>query len=111
MTTTIKRVDPISYGINLAAVMAIMMFIMLLIIFLFSTLIGGFASNEMDSSGGTLGMLGMIGGMGIMSLILGPILYAIFGFIFGALGAMVYNIAAKMTGGIKIDLEDEEMYE
>ena len=34
-------------------------------------------------------------------LIIFPLLYLIFGFVFTALGAWVYNIAAKWVGGIE----------
>jgi fluoride ion exporter CrcB/FEX len=35
-----------------------------------------------------------------------PFLYAILGFIFSALGCLVYNVVAKFTGGIAFTLEE-----
>jgi hypothetical protein len=37
--------------------------------------------------------------------LLAPLLYAGMGFIYGAIGAFVYNLAARWVGGIEIQLE------
>jgi hypothetical protein len=34
-----------------------------------------------------------------------PILYAAIGFVFGALGAIIYNLVAKWIGGIEVEVE------
>lgn len=39
--------------------------------------------------------------------ILAPILFAIAGFVFAAIGCAVYNFAASKTGGIELELESE----
>ena len=39
--------------------------------------------------------------------ILAPILFAIAGFVFGAIGCAAYNFAASKTGGIELELEPE----
>ena len=46
-------------------------------------------------------------GMLIMMALLAPIIYGILAFIGGALIAWIYNFTAKMTGGIKVTLEDK----
>ncbi len=46
------------------------------------------------------------GGFGIMMLIVIPILYGVAGFLIGALGAFVYNFAAKKFGGLEIELSE-----
>ena len=60
------------------------------------------------------GIIAVIGGTkaGIMMLVgavaavvLVPILYAVIGFVFGALSAWVYNIVAGRVGGIELELE------
>jgi hypothetical protein len=43
--------------------------------------------------------------VGVLVMIGVPIFYAILGFIGGAIGALVYNLAAGMIGGIKFELE------
>ena len=34
-----------------------------------------------------------------------PFLYAAMGFVFGALGASIYNVVAKWIGGIEVEVE------
>lgn len=43
--------------------------------------------------------------IGIIMMIAVPIFYGIMGFIGGAIGAIIYNIAAGIVGGIKLELE------
>jgi len=42
----------------------------------------------------------------IVALIGFPILYTIIGFIGGAIGALVYNLCARMLGGIEMEVEN-----
>lgn len=51
------------------------------------------------------GIGSVVGGLLIMVVV--PILYAILGFIGGAIGALVYNLAAGVVGGIKLELESD----
>ena len=48
---------------------------------------------------------GIAGMFGIGFAIAFPIIYAVLGFIGGLLGACIYNIAAKMVGGIRVEVE------
>ena len=34
-----------------------------------------------------------------------PFIYAAMGFVFGALGALIYNVVAKWVGGIEVEVE------
>jgi hypothetical protein len=43
-------------------------------------------------------------GLGVASIIIVPIMMAIMGFIMGAIGAFLYNVAAKYVGGVQLDL-------
>ncbi len=43
--------------------------------------------------------------IGLMIMIGFPITYGLIGFIGGAIGALIYNIAAGIVGGIKFELE------
>jgi hypothetical protein len=38
-------------------------------------------------------------------LLMAPLAYAAFGFIFVAIGCLLYNFVASFTGGIEVDLE------
>lgn len=44
--------------------------------------------------------------VGIVTMIAVPIIYGIIGFIFGALGAVIYNIFAGFIGGVEIEVEN-----
>lgn len=50
------------------------------------------------------GMPGFGNGFGIGMIIAMPVIYGVIGFIGGALMAAVYNLVARWTGGIGIDL-------
>jgi hypothetical protein len=43
--------------------------------------------------------------IGLVIMIAIPIIYGILGFIGGAIGALVYNLAAGVVGGVKFELE------
>jgi hypothetical protein len=43
--------------------------------------------------------------IGLIIMIAVPIFYGILGFIGGAIGALVYNLAAGVVGGLKFELE------
>ena len=44
-------------------------------------------------------------GLGLAAIIIIPLLYGIFGFIAGAIAALIYNLAAKWIGGLEIETE------
>ena len=48
--------------------------------------------------------MGSIEAMGVLSIIIFPIMFAIMGFICGAIMALLYNIFAKAVGGVKVEL-------
>ncbi len=43
---------------------------------------------------------------GVLAIIILPIIYGVSGAIFAAIGAALYNLVAKLVGGIKIKLEE-----
>ncbi|HEY4904694.1 MAG TPA: hypothetical protein VIH89_14570 [Candidatus Sulfotelmatobacter sp.] len=61
-----------------------------------------------------IGMLGSLAGqdknpfagvVGVFLALLMPIMYGAIGFIVGAIGALLYNLFAKLVGGIELDLD------
>lgn len=46
-------------------------------------------------------------GLGIGFAIVMPVIYGVCGFIFVAIGCVIYNFVAKHTGGIEVDLESD----
>jgi hypothetical protein len=62
-----------------------------------ASMIGGNASFAVGGGGVVVGILVMIGL---------PIFYAIIGFIFGAITALVYNLFSGLVGGVEIEVEN-----
>jgi len=50
----------------------------------------------------------MIFGAGLAAIILMPVIYGLMGFIAGAVGAALFNLVAKISGGIEMQFEDDE---
>jgi len=46
-----------------------------------------------------------MGIFGVASIVAFPVLYGLMGFIFGYLGAFVYNAVAKKIGGVKVEVQ------
>ena|SRR5437016_4336679 len=71
-----------------------------LIIILYSllgaSLVRGNASFAVGGGGVVIGIIAMIGF---------PIMYAVIGFVGGAIGALIYNLFAKFVGGIEMEVE------
>ena len=74
---------------------------------LFGLIIGAFVSlfavlgAALTQSAGGSGGLKMLFGVG--SIILFPILYGVIGFITGLIGGALYNVLARIVGGIEIE--------
>ncbi len=66
-----------------------------------------FFGAAMMSAGGRGGVLGGGGGIiaGLLLMIGLPIFYGAIGFVFGAIGALIYNVFAGVIGGIEIEVE------
>ncbi len=94
----IRRFSPLSVGKTLAVVYACL-----------GLLIGG-AIAAASVLGGALGpvaeasrpVLRLLFGAGAVVLL--PLLYGAMGFVFGTLGAVVYNWSATFTGGIEVEV-------
>ena len=76
------------------------------LLFIPIALVGGLASMAAQQASGTIGAMGAISGAALLAFgILAPFLYGAMGFVFGAIGAWIYNLIAKRLGGIEIQLE------
>jgi hypothetical protein len=102
---TIRRLGVMS----VAKIQALLMFVIGLIIgviygLIFMVFGAAIAALAPRAEGQTMGGVGsVVGGLAIMVVF--PILYGFLGFIGGAVGALVYNVAAGVVGGIKLELE------
>ena len=73
-------------------------------IFALFSLLGGGAMMASGSEGSGMGM-GLMAGMGLAAVLVLPILYGCLGFIAGLISAFLFNLAAKFTGGLEIDIQ------
>lgn len=68
-----------------------------------------FGAAMMSSSGRDAATGGGVGiGIGIFYMIGLPIIYGVIGFIFGAIGALIYNVASGVIGGVEMELENAD---
>lgn len=95
----IKKIDVGSaarvYGLTLG--------ILGILIGIIYSLMFGWLSTFLDTESGLPPFVAPGIGM-LTSLIFMPIIYGIIGFVFGAVGAVVYNFVAKKFGGLEVEI-------
>jgi hypothetical protein len=96
-TTRIRRVGVVSLGMWAAAVYGGLGLLMGLVA-AFATLFG------LSSGSAASGLLGGLVSFGVAAVIVAPLVYGICGFLTGVLGAALYNLGARFTGGVEIEL-------
>ena len=100
MTWKLKRIAPLQAGKMLAAFYGLFSLLFVPVVLLFMT-VGGFAARSQGNATPLPFMFGM--GMGFIIFI--PVFYAGIGFVFGIIGALVYNLLAGWIGGFEMDFE------
>ena len=97
---TVKRISPGS-ALKIGAVTyAFVGLVVGLCTAAFSMVVGPAAGLE----GGTFGARTIGFGLGASAIIVMPIAYAIVGALGGAIGAVLYNLAAGWVGGLEVDI-------
>ena len=76
----------------------------LIFMFLGAVLLSG-TSTTHSADGGAGSIV-----IGVLIMIGAPILYGIFSFIAGAIGALIYNGASKLVGGLEMEIENIDPY-
>jgi len=94
----ISKIEVMSIAKLTAAVYGAILLIIGVLGFIFSVLMAAVSAGY-----GTSMVFGLF--MGIFLLVLYPVIGVIFGFIGGAVFALIYNLAAAHFGGIKIELK------
>jgi len=98
--------------LSVAKIYAVIMFVIMLLVCIplgFIVIVMSLMGAGMAGSDGfAIGGGGVV--IGIVYMIVPPIIYGIFGFIGGAIGALIYNIFAGMVGGIEIEVEHDQSY-
>lgn len=92
----IRSVGILQAGVICALLMAITIFLILLMVMALIGTIGGLI-------GDTEVLQGLAGG-GI-TLVIAPIISGIFGFFYGIIAALIYNLAAKIGGGLVVRVQ------
>jgi hypothetical protein len=100
----VKRVGVFSYAKITAVTCAVFGLIIGVIYGLIVIIFGAAILAGAGRDSGTAGAGSIVAGL--LMMIGFPIFYAIIGFIFGAIGALVYNIASGFVGGIELELEN-----
>lgn len=102
---TIRRFGVISvakmYGLLTFVIGLIIGVIYGLFFILFGAAMSALAPGGRDAAAG--GISSVV--IGILMMIGIPIMYGLFGFIAGAIGALIYNAVAGIIGGVKFELE------
>jgi hypothetical protein len=99
----IKRVDPMSAAKIGGVLYALLGLVIGALVSLGAMAFGGMMSSLSSDQGssGPGALVGMLFGAG--AIIIMPICYGILGFVMTLISALIYNIAAKITGGIQVD--------
>jgi len=99
MTKTLKRIDPLQLGKISGAFYGLISLIFAPLFILFA-IIASFAPKAQGSPSAPITI-----GIGLAMAVFLPIIYAAMGFIFGVIGAWLYNLIAKWLGGIQVQVE------
>ncbi len=97
MKKQLTHVAPLKAGLVLGILQGLLSLIFVPFFLLFAVL-GGAAAAKSGSP------FPAIFGAGFAVIL--PLFYAIIGFIVGALGALIYNLIAKWTGGLEFEVKD-----
>jgi hypothetical protein len=92
----IKRIGPLQLGKMLALLYGIMGLIFVPIVLAVSALSAALPNQSHRPA--------FVLGTGFFVLLM-PILYAAMGFVFGLIGALIYNLVARFVGGIEVEVE------
>lgn len=90
-TREIKKIDPISAGLMLSIIYAIIGFFFAVAIIIINPLLGLVSFSE-------------LGFLAVLAVVLYTLVFFIIGLLTGLVGSVVYNFVAKRIGGIKIKL-------
>lgn len=94
---TITRLDPGQFGLVIGSMYLIVGIVGTILLAIFVKLASSVAPPSAGLGGLTTGF----------GLVVFPIVYAVFGYIFGVLSALVYNLLVGIVGGIKVTVSDQ----
>ena len=97
MKTRLTHIDPLQAGKVLAALYLGLSLLFIPFFFLLMVI-----APSLPHQPGTPNPGAAFAGMGLFFVIIIPVFYTIIGFVGGAIAALVYNLAAKVTGGLEL---------
>lgn len=100
----IRKVGVLSLGKLMAVMYAGIGLVLGGLYALFAVLGGGAMMAMGGESDSALGG-GMMIGMGLAAIVIAPIFYGLLGFIGGIISAFFFNLAAKYTGGLDLEVQ------
>jgi hypothetical protein len=104
MKRTVKRIAPLQAG-KMMGVLYACMGLIFLPIFMLAAAAGAFAQHAQGAQASATApgavVAGIMFGMGIFM----PVIYGVMGFVFGVIGAAIYNLVARWIGGIEVEVE------
>lgn len=101
----LKNIGVLSCGKVLGALYALLGLLIGLPIAFFS-LIGAIVSTGSPQSGSEGLIFGTLFGVGAVIFL--PIFYGILGFVGGIISALLYNLIARLVGGIELEIEQRD---
>ena len=100
----VKRVGVFSLAKMYAVTMAAFGVIIGVIYGLIFMVVGGAMMAGGGRDSGAAGASSLV--IGLIMMVAIPIFYGVLGFLAGALGGVIYNVAARSVGGIELELEN-----
>jgi hypothetical protein len=95
----LERIGVLSLGKISGAIYAALGLIVGAFFALFSIVGSGFAAAASQESSPLLGML-----FGVGAIVLLPLFYGVLGFLMGLVTAAIYNVVARVIGGLELEL-------
>lgn len=100
MKRTLKRVAPLQFGKIIGLLYGLIALLFTPFILLVAIL-GSLAPDHAQQGPPTI----IIVGIGLILCAVIPMFYAAMGFVIGIVGAAIYNLLARMVGGIQFEVE------
>ncbi len=101
MIKRFSRISPVQLGTVLAVTYALLSLVFVPFFLLFALFM-----PHVAATGVSAGQPQMFPGGFVVMAIVFPIMYGVLGFIFGVIGALIYNLVAGWTGGIELTFSD-----
>jgi hypothetical protein len=99
---TIKRIGVFSLAKLQGVILAVLGLVVGIPLGLIMIIFGA----AMMTQGGEAAAGGGVGlGLGLFYMIMLPVMYGVMGFVFGAITALVYNVASGFIGGLEFEME------